>query len=308
MGGMKLKTGVAALAVSMLLFTADAGAAVSHQVTGPEAKASRGFWTAARVAAALKRDPDSALNAASSPDRHPVATHHRPVTVYRPEVGKILAWDRNIGEFSCSGSIIDTRSLRLVLTAGHCVYADGVWARRHIFIPNFKNGRRPFGAYRVKATWVSNAWFNNSFGTRGMNFDIGLLVTRKRWNGSRIGENVGAIPIQTFPRRYGVTDIYGYPGGAMRTRVMRTCRSHTKADWYGGRFFYGPTGLLARCNMAAGSSGGPWGSRYKAEGGGTIGVVDGLTSTGFSQGGRSYLTSPYFGRILVRLIKATEGR
>ena len=129
--GHETENGSRSSPVSMLLFTADAGAAVSHQVTGPGRRRHPGFWTAARVAAALKRDPDSALNAASSPDRHPVATHHRPVTVYRPEVGKILAWDRNIGEFSRSGSIIDTRSLRLVLTAGHCVYADGVWARRH---------------------------------------------------------------------------------------------------------------------------------------------------------------------------------
>ena len=83
--------------------------------------------------------------------------HHRPVTVSRPEVGKILGWDK-YGGYSCTGSVLDTPSLRLVLTAGHCVFADGVWARTMLFIPDFKNGRRPYGTYVVKTAWVANWW------------------------------------------------------------------------------------------------------------------------------------------------------
>lgn len=306
MGGMKLTLGVVAAIVVGFFFSSDAVAAVSKRSSATESSQALTFWTPARIARAIQRDPvfeSSAGTDASASNQ----TRHRPVTVYRPEVGKILAWDR-YGGFSCTGSVIDTASLRLVLTAAHCIYADGVWARKHIFIPNFKNGRRPFGVYPVRNAWISNGWYRNSYGTRGMNFDIGLLVTRKRWNGSRIGENVGAIPIEFFPRRSGITDIYGYPGGAMRARVMRTCRSRTVADWYGGRVFPGPTGLLSRCNMAPGSSGGPWVSRYNTDGGGSVGVIDGLTSTGFSIRGRNFLTSPYFGRIIKNLIATTEGR
>lgn len=300
---MRLTAGTVAALVMALFFTAQAGAVVSHQFTEGEANQAKRFWTQERISRALERDPEFGVRPVPT-----TQTRHRPVTVSRPEVGKILGWDRR-GGYSCTGTVIDTASLRLVLTAAHCVLADGVWASKLLFLPEYKNGFRPYGTYRVKAAWVSNWWQRYSYGSYGTNFDIAILVTRKTGRGTRIGENVGAIPYQAYPERGGVTDIYGYPGAAMKARVMRTCRTRAKPDWYGGKFFPGPTGLLARCNMAAGSSGGPWVSRYEnPDGTGTIGVVDGLTSTGFPQAGKNYLTSPYFGRILVRLIKATEGR
>ncbi|MCB0858679.1 MAG: trypsin-like serine protease [Solirubrobacterales bacterium] len=304
MAGMRF-TLIAVLAVAgSLAVSSSAGAAAVNRVSGNESSAAARFWTPERAERALRRDPVLGVRSTSTSVSQ---TRHRPVTVNRPEVGKILGWDR-LGGYSCTGTVIDTRSLRLVLTAAHCVYANGMWSRRMVFIPAFKNGRRPYGTYKIKAMWVSNAWQRLSFGSYGTNFDVAILVTRKLWNGSRIGENVGAIEVESNPNRRGVTDIYGYPGAAMGGRVMRTCRSRTKPDWYGGRFFPGPTGMLARCNMAAGSSGGPWVSRYSRPGGGTVGVVDGLTSTGFPQAGRSYLTSPYFGRLPGLLIRATEGR
>ena len=304
MGGMKLTIGLVLTFLAALFFTAEAGAVAGHRVTGDEAKATARFWTPDRIEQATGRDPVFGSVPAGAAA---TGLRHRPVTVSRPEVGKILGWDRR-GGFSCTGSVIVTESLRLVVTAAHCVYANGSWVRRMAFIPDFKRGRRPYGTYKVRTAWVSNWWQRFSFGTYGANFDIAILVTRRTANGSRIGENVGAIPIQSYPKRRGTTDIYGYPAGTMRGRAMRTCRTHTRPDWFGGRFFPGPTGLLARCNMAAGSSGGPWVSRYRRPNGGTIGVIDGLTSTGYPQAGRSYLTSPYFGRLLVRLINAAEGR
>ncbi len=293
----------AALAVVFgLSMVSESGAAVAHRFPDGTSQV-KAFWNPARVAKALQRDPVFGERSALQANQ----PRHRPVTVFRPEVGKILGWDK-AGAYSCTGSVLDTPSLRLVLTAAHCVYYNGSWARRMVFIPDFKNGRRPYGTYRIKTAWVANRWQRLAFGTYGMNYDIAILVTRKTGNGSRIGENVGAIPYRAYPRRSGTTDIYGYPGATMRARVMRTCRSHTRPDWYGGRILPGPPGLLARCNMAAGSSGGPWVTRYPNPNGSTTGIIDGLTSTGYRNRGRSILTSPYFGRLLVRLIKASEGR
>jgi len=310
---MKLRHLLPIVLLAGLILAAPARAVVGHSFEGSGPAAGKKFWTPDRVSRALERDPVFGAAESGSSDQAGPATspglqaHHRPVTVSRPEVGKILGWDK-YGGYSCTGSVLDTPSLRLVLTAGHCVFADGVWARTMLFIPDFKNGRRPYGTYVVKTAWVANWWQRFSYGSYGTNFDIAILVTHKTANGSRVGQNVGAIPYRAFPNRAGLTDIYGYPAAAMRGLKMRTCRSRTKADWYGGRFFPGPTGLLARCNMAAGSSGGPWVSRYDNGKGGTIGMIDGLTSTGYAQAGHNYLTSPYFGRILVRLIKASEGR
>lgn len=304
---MKIPLSIAVAFLSCLVLAASAGAAVRHSVSAGESAEAKRFWTPERVADAVRRDPAFGTippAAGASPEGR--ETRHRPVNVFRPEVGKILGWDR-YGGYSCTGSVIDTYSLRLVLTAAHCLYSNGVWARRQVFIPDYRNGRRPYGTFKVRAAWVSAYWVRNSFGAVGSNFDIGILVTRKTWSGERVGEVVGAIPYRTYPNRRGITDIYGYPGGSMRARTMRTCRSRTKPDWYGGRVLPGPTGMLARCNMAAGSSGGPWVSRYRHEGGNKVGIIDGLTSTGFSQKGRSYLTSPYLGRRLVSLIRSTEG-
>ena len=303
---MKIPLSITVAFLSCLVLATSAGAAVRHSVSAEESEAARRFWTPGRVADAARRDPAFGTippaAEASSNGREP---RHRPVNVFRPEVGKILGWDR-YGGYSCTGSVIDTYSLRLVLTAAHCLYYEGQWARRVIFIPNFKNGRRPYGTYQSKALWVPRQWARLSHGTTGTHLDLGLMVTRKTWNGSRIGEDIGALPLQFYPDRSGLTDIYGYPGGAMKARVMRTCRSWT-VPWSGGWFMPGPTGMSAWCNMAPGSSGGPWVSRYKREDGGSFGFVDGLTSTGGKVGRRSVLKSPYFGRILVNLIRSTEG-
>lgn len=301
----RIRSGLlAGVCLVMLLVSPAAATEVSRSFSEREADSAKRYWTEERLAEALRRDP--AFGRVPEPDAIGSELRHRPVRVSRPEVGKIIGRS-DFGPYSCSGAVIDTASLRLVLTAAHCLYAEGSWGRRIVFIPDFRRGKRPRGTYRSTAAWVPDQWFRRSYGAFGANFDIGILVTRRTANGSRIGENVGALPVRFHPRHRGLTDIYGYPAGAMRGQAMRTCRAHTQPN----RLYNvlpGPVGMVARCNMAGGSSGGPWISRYRAEGGGTVGVVDGLTSTGFPRGGRSYLASPYFGRILVSLINSAEGR
>lgn len=200
---------------------------------------------------------------------------------------------------SCSGSVIDTRSQRLVLTAGHCVHYAGIWSRRMIFVPGYQNGRRPFGSYRARTLWTTGPWVRIAW-EYGMNYDMGMIVTKRTWNGRRVGDLVGSLPYEAFPRRFGRTQILGYPAGRMKGRRLRACYSST---WAGPRVSAqvpGPTGMAARCNMAAGSSGGPWMSAYRADGGGTEWIVDGLTSTG--RRGSSLMSSPYFGSHFRRLI------
>ena len=96
--------------------------------------------------------------------------------------------------------------------------------------------------------------------------------------------------------------MYGYPAGSNRARELRLCTSRTWAGpWYSFRL-PGPAGMAGRCNMAGGSSGGPWMSAYRNGSGGTRWVVDGLTSTGL----RNLRASPYFGIHLRRLIYDAE--
>jgi hypothetical protein len=145
---------------------------------------------------------------------------------------------------------------------------------------------------------VQSDWYR-SFGFNP-NFDFGMLVLRQpagRW--------IGAINVKLFPARRKFVRIIGYPGAAAQGKLVRMCSSPA---WPGNRLSHllpGPVGIVARCNMAAGSSGGPWLSRvfdqvnrrweYR---------IAGLTSTG----NRVKLSSPYFGIKLRQFIRIAESR
>lgn len=307
MSGPKLTTTVLLTVAVFLLSATQAVAAVGHRVGEREAQAALKFWTPDRLAEAARRDPTfGQVPADRSSNVNSRGLRHRPVGVSRPEVGRIFAWHPD-GGYSCSGSSIKTRSMRLVLTAAHCLYYERKWATRVLFIPDFKDGQRPYGIYKAKAFWVPSGWQRRSHGIIGANFDVGLIAIRDRPNGSRIGENVGALPVQAFPEKSGLTNVYGYPMGAMQGRYLRTCRNRTSL-WPDSIFLPGPNGWQVKCNMAAGSSGGPWVSPYRSKDGKKTMKIDGLTSTGYSIRRNSYLTSPYLGRTLVKLIQATEGK
>jgi V8-like Glu-specific endopeptidase len=274
----------------------------SHQV-GKGAANIDSFWTPQKMRLAERFDPmrgwlepDDA-DAAEAAAQRSVPRHMAPLI--RPRaVGRLFfTW---LGRpASCSGSVIDTRSQRLVLTAGHCVNYLGVWSERMIFVPGYRNGRRPFGSYKARTLWTTGPWVRISW-EYGMNYDMGMIVTKRTWNGKRVGDLVGSLPYEAFPRRSGRSRILGYPMGRMNGRSLRACYSST---WAGPRVSAtvpGPTGMAARCNMAAGSSGGPWMSAYNSGNGGTEWIVDGLTSTG--RRGSNVISSPYFGSHFRRLI------
>jgi len=279
---------------------------VQHQ-TGQETLNANQFWTPERMRRAADFDmgfgrreqPSVNTGIRSSASRVP--RHVAPVE--RPwAVGKLffLVAGRPA---SCSGSVIDTWSQRLVLTAGHCVYYAGIWASRMVFVPGYQKGSRPFGSYRARTLWTTGPWVRIGW-EYGMNYDMGMVVTRRTYNGKRVGDIVGSLPYQAFPRRSGRSQILGYPAGRMQGERLRACFSTTWAGPRTSGWAPGPTGTAARCNMAAGSSGGPWLSAYNAEGGGIEWVVDGLTSTGNRR--NNVISSPHFGSHFRRLIYDAE--
>lgn len=281
---------------------------VVHRVPVAESKEAATYWTPHRVSRAIRRDPAFELRRAPDYRLERFADRHRPVAPI-PQVGKIIGRD-DAGPFSCSGAVIETRSMRLILTAAHCLYFGGTWARHVVFIPGFDRGRQPYGRYRATNLWVTGGWyrrwFTHYFGPIATNYDLGVAVTRRTWRGTRVGDNVGALPVRAFSPRRGATSIYGYPAGAMRGRVLRNCRSWSRPNWM-YQALPGPIGRQARCDMARGSSGGPWVARYSDRTGSFL-AINGLTSTGFKHGGRSFMTSPYLGSAYASLVNAAEGR
>lgn len=158
---------------------------------------------------------------------------------------------------SCTGTLIETASLRLVLTAARCLKDSGTWVRKVRFIPNFCDGKRPLGSFGARDLWVTQAYADRSK-LRSSNFDLGMVVLRKR-----LGKRIEPLPVKLFPQRSGRSELFGYPAGAIRGRELRVCSGPTWAGDGYSRRIPGPVGRATRCNMAGGSSGGPWLSFYE---------------------------------------------
>ena len=262
------------------------------------------YWTQPRITEAIE-NPVPLLGAVVADRSYPYsgapfgvssALRHRPVKPKdrNPAIGKLFM--RYLGvKVHCSGTLIKTRSLRLVLTAAHCLQLSGIWSTHVTFVPDYRNGRRPYGTYSSKALWITGNWARHPH-FPSLNFDLGIVKLRKR-----AGKRTGAVRYKTFPGRSGKTHIYGYPSGAMRGQKLCVCTSRTwEGPGYSARSL-GPTGMAARCNMASGSSGGPWishskkGARY----------LHGITSAS-PRSNRRKFSSPYLGKKLRALIHKAE--
>jgi len=195
--------------------------------------------------------------------------------------GKIVAVDPREGAYSCSGTALNTPSRSIVLTAGHCVIANGNKGRRIAFVPAYDHGKRPYGTFHVRSVYVMPQWRS------GENPDFDVAALRVRPN--RLGyltDVVGARGYVTSRSRLSPFQIFGYPAAALRGNSLRNCRAHGLGSDPLTNRFTGPPTVPASCDMAAGSSGGAWmvDGQY----------INGVTS--YSYAGRpTQLFSPYFG-------------
>jgi V8-like Glu-specific endopeptidase len=195
--------------------------------------------------------------------------------------GKILGVDPREGQYTCSGTAIDTPSRSIVLTAGHCVIEGGSEGYQIVFVPAYDHGRRPFGTYPVESVYVMPEWRHGE----NPDFDVAAL----RVGPSQFGlltDVVGGRGYATSKSRLSAFQIFGYPAAHLRGEELRSCRAHGLGlDPLTDRFF-GPPTMPASCDMAAGASGGAW--LFDGE------YVSGVTSYGY-EGRPTQLFSPYFG-------------
>jgi V8-like Glu-specific endopeptidase len=195
--------------------------------------------------------------------------------------GKIVGVDPREGGYSCSGTALNTPSRSIVLTAGHCVLANGSVGRNISFMPAYDHGRRPYGTFHVQSVYVMPQW------RQGENPDFDVAALRVKPN--RLGyltDVVGARGFVTSKSRESAFQIFGYPAAALGGKSLRSCRAHGLGSDPLTNRFTGPPTMPASCDMAAGSSGGGWllDGQY----------INGVTS--YSYAGRpTQLFSPYFG-------------
>ena len=85
--------------------------------------------------------------------------------------GRIFGFDPREGDYSCSGTALNTPSHSIVLTAGHCVLEDGVVGRDLTFVPAYDHGERPFGTFDVEVAYLMPQWRH----AENPDFDVAAL-------------------------------------------------------------------------------------------------------------------------------------
>jgi V8-like Glu-specific endopeptidase len=195
--------------------------------------------------------------------------------------GKVFGVDPERGPYSCSGTAINTASESIVLTAGHCVIEGGRVGEDLSFVPAFDHGERPFGTFTAQSAYVMPQWRHDE----NPDFDVAALRVAPDPLG-KLTEVVGGRGYTYGRSRFSDLEIFGYPAAAAGGEELRDCKARGLGVDALTYRFPGPPTLPARCDLAAGSSGGAWivDGEY----------VDGVTSYGYA-GRPTRLYSSYFG-------------
>ncbi|GGT01169.1 trypsin-like serine peptidase [Nonomuraea spiralis] len=208
-------------------------------------------------------------------------------------VGRVFFTTAQGRTASCSGTAVTSANQSVVLTAGHCVKADGAAHRNWVFVPGFDDGRRPFG------TWVA---------TR--------LLTTQQWNAREdINFDVAAAVVAPLQGRT-LTDVVGGQGVAFNQPVGRQLFSFgypaaapfdgSDLTFCSGRGFKDPVrtqdqGL--RCAMTGGSSGGPWFQGFDTSTG--LGWLNSVNSFKYDFA-PDFMFGPFFGNEAMAVYQAAQ--
>ncbi|SDM44724.1 trypsin-like serine peptidase [Nonomuraea jiangxiensis] len=306
---------------------------VEHVVAGGTAELRRvlDYWTPRRMAAALPislletvtgeggllggllgRHPDagrgigSGLGSGLGPvvPRHQAAAKPEMNTVgSRWMTGGLVA--RTTGrvfmtvagaDFVCSASTIKSANRDVVLTAGHCVKdGAGEWAANWTFVPGYgADGARPYGHYVARRMFVAGPWSRSG----DDNYDVGMVALATS-GGRHVADAVGTQQIAFNAPRGGQAFGFGYPADPPYDGShLVYCAGRLKDDPYGQTRDQG-----LGCDMTAGSSGGPWMTKFDPATG--RGTITSLSSFKYSDDGRT-MYGPYFGDAAKALLASAE--
>ncbi|MEZ5078064.1 MAG: hypothetical protein R2725_11555 [Solirubrobacterales bacterium] len=292
----------------------DAAGAASKRATGVriaarEMRGARQFWTPARMRRAMPVELKVGRGRAPADTRRRAgATGSGFDVVPDPtdpvaRVNGVVFFQELFGYGRCSGTAVESPNLSLVFTAGHCVHESlsllggtlvfHLWHTTNwVFVPAYRYGQRPFGAFPAKWLGATREWLLSG----SPNADVGVAVVGRNERGERLQRAVGGAGITWNRSPNQVFDVHGYPvekpyGG----KVQRLCadRPNTGHDVY-SLIKPGPLNVSAECRVSGGASGGGW----------TIGdgVLNSVTSYSYG-GNRGTAFGPYFGKEVARLYR-----
>ena len=111
------------------------------------------------------------------------------VPAYRVNGAIFISEGAGIGFGRCSGTSVVSPNKSVVITAGHCVYDEGIWSdRKWVFVPGYHHGERPFGTFTAHWLGTTPAWHAHE----NENFDVGAAVVGRNEKGQTLAAAVGA--------------------------------------------------------------------------------------------------------------------
>ncbi|MEV0391180.1 hypothetical protein [Nonomuraea sp. NPDC050643] len=199
-------------------------------------------------------------------------------------------------DFVCSASTVKSANRDVVVTAGHCVKdGAGEWAANWTFVPGYRmGGGHPYGQYTARRMFVAGPWSRSG----DDNHDVGMVALATS-GGRHVADVVGTQEIVFNPARGGQAFGFGYPADPPYDGDhLVYCAGRLKDDPYGQTRDQG-----LGCDMTAGSSGGPWMTRFDPATG--KGVIMSLSSFKYSDDRRT-MYGPYFGDAARALFNTAE--
>ncbi len=155
--------------------------------------------------------------------------------------------------YSCSATVIPSRTHTVILTAGHCIFD-----RRHgfadqlLFVPAYYRGKAPYGVWAGQKIVTNRQWVRHA----NQKYDYAAVKVGglKGPVGSVVGESGLAL---NAGRHHRHELALGYPDNLGGTEIMWACVSRLLGD---DPYDHGPgrKNLAIACNMSHGCSGGSW--------------------------------------------------
>jgi V8-like Glu-specific endopeptidase len=199
-------------------------------------------------------------------------------------------------DFVCSASTVRSANKDVVITAGHCVKdGAGEWAANWTFVPGYgTRGEQPYGRYAARRLFVAEPWSREG----DDDYDVGVVALSTSY-GRHVADEVGAQEIAFNVPRGGQAFGFGYPADPPYSGGhLVYCAGRLKDDPYGQTRDQG-----LGCDMTAGSSGGPWLTRFDAATG--KGAITSVSSFKYSDDPRT-MYGPYLGDFAKHLVAAAE--
>ena len=217
--------------------------------------------------------------------------------------GKVFFTKPGIGNYVCSGTIINSEGKDTVWTAGHCVHggSGAGWHSNFAFVPSYDDdlaNPRPYGTWTSGQLWSRTAWTNSS----DFSQDMGVAIMNTNASGWHIVDYFGGQGLTVNKGKSGVYEYaFGYPAESpFDGGNLYRCQGSTSPEW--DYFFTWSQTVKIPCDMTRGSSGGGWLNGYN----GNWGYLNGVNSRIDRIVGPTIMLSPYFDDDALSLFNSTR--